>query len=962
MDSERSSKKTRSYGGASKGSRNSQTSPTPAPEGRPQHKERMKSAPLGVPQMLEHQQRQVRSRQSNTGRPRRQSQTSDSSRGVLSSPSSPITKQHATLPQRESEAGSIHGFHATMDGKLQGLGEVQEVAIAVLGAPAVGKSTFVHCALDLKTAFVSPVASKKVSLEGKISIVRLLEVGLQDIHITAEQHVRWPERVGDQRMPDVDGVLALFDVMNQSSIAPMPGLLEALSKDALPTVLVSAKCDNPFKLWEVDLEKVESFCNSVKIEVFKTSASAPETHKRCISVILRNIMVERRQRLAQVERPMRRRALTGSQDYVDPQSVKHPAKIETKHARAVSEVPASVLRSARVAAPSHQSFGKATTEDPRRHGSMLRRRSRSNSDAETRLCLEDSDDELVSTAEDTKVRNTENLSNDFEVPLRLHPSNSSNPLGTIAQPASIDYEGQGKLTNDTCSLEREEAKTSTVIDDGGAQESGSSFDELVDRLLSRPMSKADSKFAAIFLCLYRKFAAPYALIMAIIRRFENLDGKDIPYLTRLTSQLRYLNILKDWVSDYPGDFAHPLTRRTMDGFVQNLEASQEYAVASKEINPYLSVVSEDDDTEWACSDKSRSRANTMESFLTMSSVRSTASTVNADSPTLTADSSTEDIVDNAELEKGLTPQSLRISATPSSASSISRSDSQSNGSFQTLLSTVENSKRQAQLLTPMSRNMLTKVQWHQFMEFPEEQIARELTRLDWIMFCAIKPRDLIRHVSLSADQKRKCKSLQNVNLMINHFNHVAYWVANMILLREKPKHRAKALERFMGVAWQLRYLNNYNSLGAIIAGINGTAVHRLAQTRELIPPQAQKQFMRLEILMGTQKGHFAYRLAYGNTSTQRIPFLPLHRRDLVLAEQGNRTYIPDEDNERINWKKFEIMGDVIIGIRKSQEVPYPNISRNEEIQRLVLDGRFCKDDDVGLSVPDSRYPGVSRVR
>ena len=144
---------------------------------------------------------------------------------------------------------------------------------------------------------------------------------------------------------------------------------------------------------------------------------------------------------------------------------------------------------------------------------------------------------------------------------------------------------------------------------------------------------------------------------------------------------------------------------------------------------------------------------------------------------------------------------------------------------------------------------------------------------------------------------------------------------------------------------KLRHLNNYNSLGAVIAGINGTAVHRLAQTRELVPPQAQKQFMRLEILMGTQKSHFAYRLAWANTSSERIPFLPLHRRDLVFAEEGNRTHLGG-DTERINWKKFDVMGEVIVGIQKSQETPYPSISRNEEVQRLVLDGKFSKDDDV----------------
>lgn len=103
--------------------------------------------------------------------------------------------------------------------------------------------------------------------------------------------------------------------------------------------------------------------------------------------------------------------------------------------------------------------------------------------------------------------------------------------------------------------------------------------------------------------------------------------------------------------------------------------------------------------------------------------------------------------------------------------------------------------------------------------------------------------------------------------------------------------------------------------------------------------------MRLEILMGTQKSHFAYRLAWENTLSERIPFLPLHRRDMVAAEEGNRTFLGD-GNERINWKKFNVMGDVVVGIQASQGTPYPQIPRNSEIQRLILDGKFVKDEDV----------------
>ena len=157
---------------------------------------------------------------------------------------------------------------------------------------------------------------------------------------------------------------------------------------------------------------------------------------------------------------------------------------------------------------------------------------------------------------------------------------------------------------------------------------------------------------------------------------------------------------------------------------------------------------------------------------------------------------------------------------------------------------------------------------------------------------------------------------------------------------------------------KLRQMNNYNSLGAIIAGINGTAVHRLLQTRELVTPQAQKDFMRLEILMGTQKSHFAYRLAWENTTSERIPFLPLHRRDLVSAEEGNRTFVGEQET-RINWKKFEVMGEVIVGIQRSQGISYPNINRNVDVQRLVLDGKFSRDDDVSTPISCTYLIGLA---
>lgn len=119
------------------------------------------------------------------------------------------------------------------------------------------------------------------------------------------------------------------------------------------------------------------------------------------------------------------------------------------------------------------------------------------------------------------------------------------------------------------------------------------------------------------------------------------------------------------------------------------------------------------------------------------------------------------------------------------------------------------------------------------------------------------------------------------------------------------------------------------------------------QTRELVPQHLHKEFMRLVILMSTQKSHFAYRLAWENSPSDRIPFLPLHRRDLVGAEEGNKTFI-GEDKSRINWRKFEVMGEILLGIQRSQKTPYTHMYRSEDAMQLILETHVSGDDEVGF--------------
>lgn len=449
---------------------------------------------------------------------------------------------------------------------------------------------------------------------------------------------------------------------------------------------------------------------------------------------------------------------------------------------------------------------------------------------------------------------------------------------------------------------------------------GVTFGELVDRLLALRLSRADNNFSDIFLCLYRKFAAPGDLFSAILVRLDRVrDNKSAHHLTKTATQLRIIEVVAKWVSLYPGDFARPTTRQSLEDLITHLSIEPIFSIASQQMHHNLRFnVIVDDDTGWENTDDAGDEAG--------SNVQSREA---------------------SQLADGVDTLQFRDEATcrRSNNSETSVSERGAPGAGQLHFNAPDEYEREAALLEPRDHQPMNKFRYHIFMDISDDHVADELTRIDWIMFSSIRIRDFIRHVSLSAAEKDKCKGLRSINRMINHFNHIAKWVANMVLLRDKPKHRAQMLEKFMNIALKLRQLNNYNGLAAVLAGINGTAIHRLAQTRALVSADVQKRFARLVILMGTQKSHFAYRLAWENSSLPRIPFIPLHRRDLVSAEEGSKTFVgPNRD--RINWKKFEVLGEVLLPMMKSQGTAYPNLTRHDSARELILGCRMPTDDEV----------------
>lgn len=569
-----------------------------------------------------------------------------------------------------------------------------------------------------------------------------------------------------------------------------------------------------------------------------------------------------------------------------------------------------------------------------------------------------SDDEMTSSQlVDSSKTTVPETPESYYVKSMLRPNSTDN----VENPAfktflNMDEESHDDSPHPDVEKTSKAMRALVVGDSSAGGETGTSFYDLVERLLTLPASKQDSKFVPSFLCLYRLFATPKQLLLAIIDRFVRTEKSELVRFTKVAEMLRYLQVLGQWTAQYPGDFAAASVREIATTFVQSLEKSREFSPAAREISNNLQTQVADDDQDWAFDDAPNSAASSQASF-----------PVNRKTPTSSSTSIPSSMNDTGQ-KTGARGGDADAEDDDRHGGTLSPSVSQvlrTGNSSQTLLNIaqLEEAREEAKRLRPNPSIRLSKIQWHQFMETPVEEIAREITRIDWTMYSSIRPRDFVRHVTIS--EKRRSRRNDNISVMVRQFNHLALFVSGMILLRDKPKHRARAMEKFMNLAWKVRQMNNYNSLGAIVAGINGHEIARLGATRQLVSEDIHKQFLRLTILMGISRSHAAYRMAWENSFNERIPFLPLLRQDLTMAATANQTFI----GANINWKKFAIMGEAIVGVQRSLEQHYtfpPRTMRSEETTKLILEARILEESEVSLLLFVSRslltQPRIQRIQ
>jgi len=222
--------------------------------------------------------------------------------------------------------------------------------------------------------------------------------------------------------------------------------------------------------------------------------------------------------------------------------------------------------------------------------------------------------------------------------------------------------------------------------------------------------------------------------------------------------------------------------------------------------------------------------------------------------------------------------------------------------------------------------------------YSEEEIADQLTLIDFNLYSAIKPVELLNQAWNKESLKHRAP---NVLAMIHRFNNISLWAASEILFHPSIKERVAMYVRLVNVTEHLFKLNNFNTALAIISGLNNSGIYRLKYTRAELPKKVQMAFDNGMQLMNSDGAYKAYRESLHNVNPPCVPYLGVYLTDLTFIEDGNRDFI----NELINFRKRQLVFDVIAELQLHQQLGY-SIQANEKLLSLLQNLPCLKEDQL----------------
>ncbi|XP_010185001.1 PREDICTED: ras-GEF domain-containing family member 1A [Mesitornis unicolor] len=244
-------------------------------------------------------------------------------------------------------------------------------------------------------------------------------------------------------------------------------------------------------------------------------------------------------------------------------------------------------------------------------------------------------------------------------------------------------------------------------------------------------------------------------------------------------------------------------------------------------------------------------------------------------------------------------------------------------------------------------------------------LAQQLTYVELERVSNIYAEDLMQIVShMDALDNHKCRGdvakTYNLEAYDNWFNCLSMLVATEICRVVKKKQRTRMVEFFIDVARECFNIGNFNSMMAIISGMNLSPVARLKKTWSKVKTA---KFDVLEHHMDPSSNFCNYRTALqgaaqrsqtANSNREKIviPVFNLFIKDIYFLHKIHTNRLP---NGQINFKKFWEISRQIHDFLTWKQVECP-FEKDKKIQSYLLTAPIYSEEALFLASFESEGP------
>ncbi|XP_063751004.1 rap guanine nucleotide exchange factor 6 isoform X4 [Eleginops maclovinus] len=185
------------------------------------------------------------------------------------------------------------------------------------------------------------------------------------------------------------------------------------------------------------------------------------------------------------------------------------------------------------------------------------------------------------------------------------------------------------------------------------------------------------------------------------------------------------------------------------------------------------------------------------------------------------------------------------------------------------------------------------------------EVAAQLSMRDFELFRNIESTEYVDDL-FKLDSSLGSGNLKQFEEVINQ---ETFWVATEILKEPNALKRMKTIKHFIKIALHCRECKNFNSMFAIISGLNLAPVARLRNSWEKLPSKYEKLFGDLQDVFDPSRNMAKYRNVLSSQSMQPpiIPLFPVVKKDLTFLHEGNDSNV----DGLVNFEKLRMIAKEI---------------------------------------------------